>query len=323
MASTIGIKRRAVAGGAGVPSTLKSGELAYSEFSDIVYYGKGDNGSGVATSIIPFAGLGAFLDLASSQTVNGAKTFSSSPLVPTVAGSDNSTKAASTAFVQGLLGTLGNGDMLKSMYDTNNNGVVDNAEALGGNAAALYALLASPAFTGSPTAPTPATTANNTLLATTAFVKAYIASILGVALGAASLDAGGKVPSAQLPAYVDDVLEFANLAAFPGTGTAGVIYVALDTNKTYRWSGSAYVAIASGDVNTVFGRSGNVVAAANDYNSTQIANSSGVTGATVTAALNTINAVLATLGTMATQNASAVNITGGTIDGVTIDGGSF
>lgn len=54
----------------------------------------------------------------------------------------------------------------------------------------------------------------------------------------------GKVPAAQLPSYVDDVLEYANLAAFPATGETGKIYVALDTNKIYRWSGSAYVVIS-------------------------------------------------------------------------------
>lgn len=54
----------------------------------------------------------------------------------------------------------------------------------------------------------------------------------------------GKVPASQLPSYVDDVLEYANLAAFPGTGETGKIYVAIDTNKTYRWSGSAYVEIS-------------------------------------------------------------------------------
>jgi len=58
----------------------------------------------------------------------------------------------------------------------------------------------------------------------------------GVANGYASLDATAKVPAAQLPAYVDDVVEYANLAAFPATGTAGILYVALDTNKLYRWS---------------------------------------------------------------------------------------
>jgi len=55
----------------------------------------------------------------------------------------------------------------------------------------------------------------------------------------------GKVPSSQLPSYVDDVLEYANFAAFPGTGESGKIYVTLDTNKTYRWSGSAYVEVSS------------------------------------------------------------------------------
>jgi len=55
----------------------------------------------------------------------------------------------------------------------------------------------------------------------------------------------GKVPASQLPSYVDDVLEYANTGAFPGTGESGKIYVAIDTNKTYRWSGSAYVEISA------------------------------------------------------------------------------
>jgi len=66
----------------------------------------------------------------------------------------------------------------------------------------------------------------------------------GAAGGVAELDANGMVPSAQLPSYVDDVLEYASLSTFPVTGESGKIYVALDTNKTYRWSGSAYVEIS-------------------------------------------------------------------------------
>jgi len=67
----------------------------------------------------------------------------------------------------------------------------------------------------------------------------------GVANGYASLDGSGKVPSTQLPSYVDDVLEYANLAALPGTGESGKIYITIDTAKTYRWSGSAYVEISA------------------------------------------------------------------------------
>lgn len=67
---------------------------------------------------------------------------------------------------------------------------------------------------------------------------------VGVANGVAELDANGFVPQAQLPSYVDDVLEYASVSAFPATGESGKIYVALDTNKTYRWSGSGYVEIS-------------------------------------------------------------------------------
>lgn len=66
----------------------------------------------------------------------------------------------------------------------------------------------------------------------------------GAANGYASLGSDGKVPSAQLPSYVDDVLEFANQAGFPGTGETGKIYVALDTNKIYRWTGTVYIEIS-------------------------------------------------------------------------------
>lgn len=55
----------------------------------------------------------------------------------------------------------------------------------------------------------------------------------------------GKIPTSQLPSYVDDVLEYANKASFPTTGESGKIYIAQDTNKTYRWGGSAYAEISA------------------------------------------------------------------------------
>jgi hypothetical protein len=63
--------------------------------------------------------------------------------------------------------------------------------------------------------------------------------------GVAELDANGKVPSSQLPSYVDDVLSYSSQSAFPATGETGKIYIAEDTNKTYRWSGSAYAEISA------------------------------------------------------------------------------
>lgn len=66
----------------------------------------------------------------------------------------------------------------------------------------------------------------------------------GKANGLASLDDSGKVPSTQLPSYVDDVLEFTQLNQLPKPGESGKIYVVTSTNLQYRWSGSDYVEIS-------------------------------------------------------------------------------
>lgn len=69
------------------------------------------------------------------------------------------------------------------------------------------------------------------------------ASEKGAINGVATLDAAGKVPSSQLPSYVDDVKEFENKAAFPVTGEADKIYVDIATGDIYRWSGTQYIRI--------------------------------------------------------------------------------
>ena len=71
------------------------------------------------------------------------------------------------------------------------------------------------------------------------------ASLKGTANGVAELDANGKVLTSQLPSFVDDVIEAENFAVLPNEGETGKIYVTLDNNKTYRWSGSAYVEISA------------------------------------------------------------------------------
>lgn len=69
-------------------------------------------------------------------------------------------------------------------------------------------------------------------------------SEMGKANGVATLGNDGKVPSSQLPSYVDDVVEFTDKTKFPTTGESGKIYVDTATNLTYRWSGTAYVEIS-------------------------------------------------------------------------------
>lgn len=97
MSNTIRIKRRANGGGAGAPATLANAELAFNEQTNVLYYGTGTGGAGgSATSIIPIAGNGAFVDLTNAQTIAGVKTFSS-PIVSDVSGNASTATKWATA----------------------------------------------------------------------------------------------------------------------------------------------------------------------------------------------------------------------------------
>lgn len=67
----------------------------------------------------------------------------------------------------------------------------------------------------------------------------------GAANGLATLDESGRVPSYQLPSYVDDVLEFSSMEFFPTVGESGKIYLDKMTNRQYRWSGTQYIEISN------------------------------------------------------------------------------
>jgi hypothetical protein len=86
----------------------------------------------------------------------------------------------------------------------------------------------------------------------------------GAANGVAPLNSSSKIDATYLPSYVDDVEEYANLAAFPLIGETGKIYIALDTNLAYRWSGSVYVEISPAPVLSVNGQTQVVVLDSDD-----------------------------------------------------------
>lgn len=109
MANTIRIKRRA-SGGSGAPSSLENAELAFNEVNDVLYYGEGTGGAGgTATTILAIGGSGAFVTLSSEQTISGNKTFSgtvalgSSATATTQSPGDNTTKVATTAYVDSAI----------------------------------------------------------------------------------------------------------------------------------------------------------------------------------------------------------------------------
>jgi hypothetical protein len=108
------------------------------------------------------------------------------------------------------------------------------------------------------------TTGKPTSLAGYGITDAIPLTQKGAVNGVATLDAAGLVPTSQLPSYVDDILEYATYSVFPTTGELGKIYIDLSTNKTYRWSGSVYVYITSGAVDSVNGKTGIVVLAKAD-----------------------------------------------------------
>ncbi|MFP3596526.1 hypothetical protein [Chryseobacterium sp. SIMBA_029] len=88
---------------------------------------------------------------------------------------------------------------------------------------------------------------------------------------------GGKIPASQLPSYVDDILEFANFATFPIIGEQGKLYIALDKNKLYRWSGSIYVDISqSSNLQNVMNTGSHAVLQDSNYLSQTDFESSGI-----------------------------------------------
>jgi hypothetical protein len=327
MANTIQLKRR-VSGVAGAPAALKSGELAHNEVDNTIYVGKGDDGAGNATSIVPVAGSGGFLTLVGTQTIAGAKTFSTvpkssqdasggtdlvrksqvdsllsakaplasptftgSPTAPTAVAGTDSTQIATTAFVNQAIAGFGAGDMAKSTYDTDNDGKVDAAEVAD---AAPWA-----GITGKPTSFTPSSHSHSiaqvTGLQTALDAKAPLASpALSGTPTAPTAAAGTNTTQIATTAFVAAAIG-ALIDAAPG---------AMDTLNE--------LAAALGDdpnfATTVTNALASKLAAAS--NLSDLPNK--------TTARSNLG-----LGSMATQNANAVAITGGAINGITLDGGTF
>lgn len=334
MANTIRIKRRASGGGAGAPASLENAELAYNEQTDVLYYGKGTGGSGgSATTIEVVGGTGAMVTLGTAQTISGVKTFSASPLVPTPAAGDSTTKAASTAFITSQLGA--------------NNGIatLDGSGKL--TASQVPAIAISDTFVVASQAAMLALTAEvgdiaiRTDTSETYILKASPAStlanwqiLLSPATGGVTSVFGrtGAVTAASGDYTVGQVTGAAPLASPALTGTPTAPTAATATNTTqiattafvkaqgYSTTTGTVTSVAVSGGTTGLTTSGGPITTSGTITlAGTLAVANGGTGGTTQATARTGLG----LGTMAVQNANAVAITGGTIDGVVLDGGTF
>ena len=371
MANTIQFKRR-LTGNAGAPAALKSGEVAHNEVENTLYVGKGDDGAGNATAIVPIAGTGAFVDLGSTQSVGGAKTFS---VVPKSAqnASGATDLVRKSQFDAGLAGKAASSHGHAVLDISGLQGALDgkapssHAHGLAdvtGLQTALNAKapVSSPNFTGSPTAPTAAGGANTTQIATTAFVQTALAGFgAGDMLKSAyDADNDGKVDAADMA----DSVPWAGVTGKPST------YSPATHSHTIAQVTGLQAAIdgKAGLASPALNGTPTAPTAASGTNTTQLATTgfvSGAIGALIDAApgaLDTLNELAAALGddpnfattvtnalagklaaasnladlpnkatarsnlglgSLATQAANAVAITGGSITGVALDGGTF
>jgi hypothetical protein len=258
MANTIRIKRSTATS---TPTTLQNAELAYSELSDKLFVGVGTGGAGgSATTIMAIGGKGAFADLTSAQTVAGVKTFSSSPVVPTVASNDNSTNVASTAFVKAQsylvsadLSSYLTSSIAASTYAplasptfTGTVTIPSGASISGylttSTASSTYAPLASPSLTGTPLSTTASVDTNTTQIATTAYVvgqgylKSATASTTYAPLASPTFTGTVTIPSgASISGYLTTSTAdttYAPLASPTLTGTPLSTTAAVSTNTT-------------------------------------------------------------------------------------------
>jgi phage-related tail fiber protein len=400
MANTIRIKRRAASGGAGAPSTLENAELAFNEASNILYYGTGTGGSGgSATSIIAIAGNGAFVDLSTSQTIGGTKTFSNT-IVGSVSGNAGTATTWATARDLSLTGdataTLASVDgsanvsAALTLATVNSNigaftKVTVNAKGL--VTAATAATLADLGTTSAdfsmngykitnladPTNDQDAATKYYVdTVAQGLDVKASVkaATTANITLsGAQTIDgvsivAGDRVLVKNQTTQADNGIYVAASGAWARSADANTwdelvsAYTFVEEGSTYADSGWVCTINKGGTLGTTpitwsqFSGAGTYLAGTgltltgNTFSITNTAVTAGSYGSasdTLTATVNAqgqLTALAATpiaiantqvsgLGTMSTQNANNVAITGGSIqnlttfDGITIDGGTF
>ena len=257
------------------------------------------------TPIAPTAATGtATTQLATTAFVTSSPQFTGTPVAPTAAYNDNSVQVATTAFVQG--------EKLSPDFTgtptANNASYNDNSTRIATTAFVQGEKL-SPVFTGTPTAPTAAITVSSTQLATTRFVTNWTNAMPTMSQQNANAVAitGGTISG---------ITPLGLAAGGTGASTAADARTNLQLGNIAVMN-TSNIAFTGGTMNNVFITGGEITGLIS-----ALAVADGGTGATTASSARTNLG----LGTIAVQNATNVNITGGTISGITAlavaDGGT-
>jgi hypothetical protein len=400
MSNTIRIKRRANGGGAGAPATLANAELAFNEQTNILYYGTGTGGTGgSATSIIPIAGNGAFVDTTTNQTIAGTKTFSS-PIAGSVTGNAATATALATGRTIAITGDLAytspsfdgtsNVTAAGTLATVNSNVGTFTKITVNGKGLATAASQASLSDLSSPTASFSMgsqllTNLLDPVSAQDAATKLYVdnvaqgldakASCVAATTGNITLVGGQVIDGITLVAgnrvlvknqtsaatngiYVVQTTAWTRATDMDTWAKVPNAFTFIETGTTQADTGWVCTSDAGGTLGTTainwtqFSGAGsytastgltltgnafsitNTAVTASSYGSassvgTFTVNAQGQLTAASSTAIAIANTAVSGLGTMSTQNANNVAITGGsvinltTFDGITIDGGTY
>jgi len=310
MSNTIRIRRRA-SGDPGAPSSLDNAELAFNEVDNTLYYGKGTGGAGgTATTVEAIAGVGAFVDKTTSQTISGAKTFSSgitADVTGTVSDISNHTTDDLAEGTTNLYyaDSLVDAHLTGGTGVTYSNGTISIAQDVSTTADVTFNSMV---LDGDLTVNGTVTTVNTE----TVELADNIVELNSNFTGDAPTESAGFTVNRDLAGDKSFLWDETNDKWTVGTDTlvAGTFEGDLTGNASSADQLSTARTISlGGDLggSTSFDGSANVTISASVVNDSHSHTLSTITDA----------------GTMAAQNANNVDINGGTIDGVTLDGGTF